>query len=332
MRVLVVDARSPDLQAALAGLPCELVQARGDEALRWLADDEVAAAVIAVEAGATDGYQLARRARAELSTRKVPFIFVATTLDQTALRGFDAGTFELLVGTEDRQLFGQLLRNKVQLFLDLAASRRRVADEAIAHRRVVAELEAFHHAVAHDLRASLRPLDGLSEALLGDYGDDLDGQEKTYLTRIRTAAARMERLIDNLMQLARVGHAAVHRQPLDLSELVGSVVDELRADDPDLPLDFVPAPGLTTHADGRLLRIAIENVLRSTRARAGKRIELGRKTGDEPVFFIRDVDPSRGIPHAIVDRVIHRHDGRAWTESSPDRGATFYFTLPDARH
>jgi signal transduction histidine kinase len=142
----------------------------------------------------------------------------------------------------------------------------------------------------------------------------------------------MERLIDDLVQLARVGHAAVHRQPVDLSELVGSVVDELRSNDPERPLDFVPAAGLTPYADGKLLRIAIEKLLRSTRARAGKRIELGRRGGDEPAYFIRDVDPSRGIPHAIVDRVIHRHDGRTWTESSPDRGATFYFTLPDARH
>ncbi len=315
----------------LDGLPCELVRVdRGDEALRALAAGDVVVAVVAAapdENGWT-GYDLARQARGALASRGVPFIFVAPGPVDAAPRGFDPGTFDVVPAPVDHRL----LRSKVQLFLDLAAARRRLLDESVAHGRVAAELETFHHAVAHDLRASLRPLDGLSEALLDDYGDNLDGQEKDYLGRIKTAAGRMERLIDDLVQLARVGHAAMHRHPVDLSAMVAAIVEDLRAAHPDARLDLVTAPGLKPYADGRLLRIAIDNLLRSGRLRTPKQIEVGRQTGDEPVYFIRDVDRSRGINQAIVDRVIHRHDGRTWTEPSSDRGATFYFTLPDDRH
>ena len=186
--------------------------------------------------------------------------------------------------------------------------------------------------MAHDLRASLRPLDGLSEALLDDYGDNLDGQEKDYLGRIRTAAGRMERLIDDLVQLARVGHAALHRERIDLSAMVAALVDDIQASEPERPLDFVGASDLRPYADGRLMRIAMESLLRSGRTRLPPEIEIGHKSGNESVYYVREVIPSRGVPQAIIDRVIRRHDGRSWIEASPDRGATFCFTLPDSRH
>jgi signal transduction histidine kinase len=332
MRVLLVDDVPAQLTARageLGGLRCQLVLAHdGAEALRLMAEGGVAVAVVTVQMAAMNGYEVARRARGNPATRNVPIVFIAAAAapDSQLLEGFDLGTVDLLPAPPAPTL----LRNKVQQFLHLASVRQRLEEEAADRRRVLAELEAFHHAVAHDLRASLRPLDGLSEALLDDYSDDLDGQEKDYLFRIRTAAARMERLIDDLVQLARVGHATIRRQPIDLSALVASVVDELRDTEPHRSFDLVPAPELTSYADGRLLRIAIESLLRSQRS--AERLELGRRAGDEPIFYIRDVSPSRGVTQAIVDRVIRRHNGRAWTESSPDRGSTFYFTLPDDRH
>jgi signal transduction histidine kinase len=332
MRVLLVDDVPAHLKAwadDLGGLHCHLLRALDDtEALRLMAESGVALAVVAAQMAAMNGHELARRARANRATRNVPILFIAPAPISNPLDGFELGTVDLLTLPLERGL----LRNKVQQFLDLASARQRLEEEAADRRRVLAELEAFHHAVAHDLRASLRPLDGLSEALLDDYGDDLDGQEKDYLFRIRTAAGRMERLIDDLVQLARVGHATVRKQPIDLSALVASIVDELRALDPDRAPDLVPAPGLTPYADSRLLRIAIENLLRPTRSKTAKQLELGQRAGDQPTFYIRDVAPSRGVTQAIVDRVIRRHNGRAWTESSPDHGSTFYFTLPDDRH
>jgi signal transduction histidine kinase len=327
MRVLLVDdlpASSGPLTKALAGLRCELVHARGtEEALRRLATDGVAVVVLSAEVTAASGRELARRARENVATHNVPIVFIAAMTDVNPV-----GTVDVL----SQPLDPRLLRSKVQTFLDLARAHERIEEQAVAHRRVLAELEAFHHAVAHDLRASLRPLDGLSEALLDDYGDNLDGQEKDYLGRIRTAAMRMERLIDDLVQLARVGHAALHRERVDLSAMVAALVDDIRASEPERPVDFVGAGDLKPYADGRLLRIAMESLLRSGRTHLPRQIEIGHRPGDEPIYYVRQVVPSRGVPQAIIDRVINRHDGRSWIEASPDRGKTFFFTLPDARH
>jgi signal transduction histidine kinase len=317
MRVLLVDdlpANSGPLTKALAGLRCELVHAHGtEEALRLLGTDSVAVVVLSREG---------------VATHNVPIVFIAAMTDVSALGRFAIGRVDVLPPPLDPLL----LRSKVQTFLDLARAHERLEEQSVAHQRVLAELEAFHHAVAHDLRASLRPLDGLSEALLDDYGDNLDGQEKDYLRRIRTAAMRMERLIDDLVQLARVGHAALHRERVDLSAMVAALVEDIRASEPERPVDFVGAEDLKPYADGRLLRIAMESLLRSGRTHLPRKIEIGHRPGDEPVYYVREVVPSRGVPQAIIDRVIHRHDGRSWIESSPDRGKTFYFTLPDARH
>jgi signal transduction histidine kinase len=332
MRVLVVDdlpANSGPLTKALAGFRCDLIQAYGtEEALRLLATDGVAVAVVSEEATATTGHDLARRARSNAATRNVPIIFIAATADWTALGHYPPGTIDVLPAPVD----ARLLRNKIQTFLDLAAAQQRLEDQVVAHRRVLAELEAFHHAVAHDLRASLRPLDGLSEALLDDYGDQLDGQEKDYLGRIRIAAGRMERLVDDLGQLARVGHAALHRERVDLSAMVAALVEDIQASEPDRPVEFRGAPDLRPYADGRLLRIAMESLLRSGRTRLPRQIEIGHREGDDRVYYVRDVIPSRGVPQAIIDRVIRRHDGRSWIEAQKDRSATFCFTLPDSRH
>ena len=92
---------------------------------------------------------------------------------------------------------------------------RRLSELDAANR----ELEAFSYSVSHDLRAPLRALDGFSQALLEDYGDSLDAEAHDYLRRIRAAAVRMGRLIDDLLALAGVTRREMHRETVDLTAL-----------------------------------------------------------------------------------------------------------------
>jgi light-regulated signal transduction histidine kinase (bacteriophytochrome) len=244
----------------------------------------------------------------------------------------------------------------VQVFLDLYSSRRKVADAALSRERMMKDLESFNYSVSHDLRAPLRPLDGYSQALIEEYGDQLDATAKGYSTRIRGAAQRMGQLIDDLLRLSRIRAAELHPQPLDLSALVELIVADLRSGDPARDVELVVQPGLATHGDPGLLRIALENLLRNAWKFTGKkptaRIEFGcsRELG-ELAYFVKDdgvgFDTSyasricppfqrfhttaefegTGIGLAIVERIIRHHAGRIWAESQPDAGATFFFTL-----
>jgi PAS domain S-box-containing protein len=218
------------------------------------------------------------------------------------------------------------------------------------------ELEAFSYSVSHDLRAPLRAIDGFSQALLEDCGEQLDAAGRGYLTRVRRAAQRMGLLIDDLIKLSRVTRADMRLQDVDLTALALQVVQDLQGRDPERPADFAIAEGLAAHGDARLLQIVLENLLgnawKFTAGRAPTRIEFGRGESDgEEVFYLRDngagfdmayVDqlfrvfqrlhdsesfPGTGIGLATVQRIIRKHGGRVWATGEAGKGAIFYFTL-----
>ena len=241
---------------------------------------------------------------------------------------------------------------------EFGAVARQANRMAEALRHSLAELEAFNYSVSHDLRAPLRPLDGFSQALLEDYGSQLPPKAQDYLGRIRTAAKRMSLLIEDMLQLSRLGRAELNLRPFDLAPIARAIVDELRRDEPTRTVEFSSAPEAAALGDSRLLRIVLENLLRNawkfSRNTPDARIEFGVRTEDDrPVYFVRDngagFDPAfahklfqpfqrlhvprdfegTGIGLAIVQRIVRRHGGHVWADSSPGKGATFHFTLQD---
>jgi PAS domain S-box-containing protein len=230
---------------------------------------------------------------------------------------------------------------------------RRARDAAEA---AVKELEAFAYSVSHDLRAPLRSIDGFSQALLEDYAARLDQTGQHYLDRVRANAQRMAQLIDDLLELSRVSRSELERAPVDLTTLAHEIMAELQRAHPDRRVDFAVAPGLSVSGDGRLLRIALQNLLgnafKFTSKRDAARIEVGRTNENgHSAFYVRDNGAGfdmhyadklfgafqrlhtpaefegNGIGLATVQRIVRRHGGRVWAEGEVDRGATFYFTL-----
>ncbi len=311
-RVLIVDdveANLVALEAQLGRLRCELVRApSGNEALKLLLKGEFAAMLLDVHMPEMDGYEVARYARESPASREVPIIFV-TAMHETpenALRGYGAGAVDFLFKPIDPFV----LRSKVQVFLDLYLGRRWLADEIEAHKRTHAELEAFSYSVSHDLRAPLRRLQGFSEALDKDCGENLDATAKDYVGRIRTAAERMNHLIEDLLQLSRTGRAALNVRPLDLVPLAHAVIAELRRNEPGRSVEYVAARDARVEGDARLMRIALENLLgnawKFTVKQPQARIELGQRRDGDAVVYLCDassgVTAERSGPRPLRDR------------------------------
>lgn len=219
------------------------------------------------------------------------------------------------------------------------------------------ELEAFSYSVSHDLRAPLRSIDGFSQALLEDCYDHLDLTGQDYLQRIRLATQRMGQLIDDLLKLSRVTRSEMHVESVDLSLLACRICSELQQTQPEREVEFAIQTGLVAKGDARLLEVLLENLLNNawkfTSKKTQAQIEFGEVSpkSEIPVYFVRDNGagfemtyvnklfvpfqrlhrmnefPGNGIGLATVQRIVHRHGGRAWAEAGVDRGATFYFTL-----
>lgn len=233
----------------------------------------------------------------------------------------------------------------------------RVAERTRALEDVNRELESFSSAVSHDLRAPLRSIDGFSQALQRRHQGQLDEAGRDYLDRVRRAAQRMSRLIDDMLKLSRVSRGPVRRQRVDLSALARQILDELQRSDPDRPLQTQIEDGLVVFGDAGLLRILLDNLLgnawKFTRPTPQPLIRFGCRTEEERrVFFVADngagFDPTyarklfkefqrlhpesefegTGIGLATVERVVRRHHGKVWAEGAVGAGATIHFTLP----
>ena len=220
------------------------------------------------------------------------------------------------------------------------------------------ELETFAYSVAHDLKAPLRGIDGYSRILLEEYTGSLDSEGRRFLQTIQNSADEMNQLIDDLLAYSRLERRELTTDRVELAPIVNSLVEEKRREAAERSIDFViDVNGATALADAsglaQSLRNYLDNAIKFTRKVAEPRIEIGSKENAEScVLWVRDNGigfdmkhhdqifdifqrlnvtrdyPGTGIGLAIVRKAMERMGGKAWAESKPGHGATFYLEIP----
>lgn len=228
----------------------------------------------------------------------------------------------------------------------------RTAELTAANR----ELEAFTYSVAHDLRAPLRHIDAFTKILHDEFGEALPAEARRFLDNIRSGSRNMSRLVDDLLNLARVGRQELKRHLTPLNPIVDEVITDLRRDVGQRNVEWRVAPLPAVECDPGLIKQVFANILANsvkyTRPREKAVIEIGKiQRSDGTFIFVRDngvgfnmkyVDKlfgvfqrlhrsedfeGTGVGLATVDRIIRKHGGRIWAEAEVDKGATFYFTV-----
>jgi PAS domain S-box-containing protein len=218
------------------------------------------------------------------------------------------------------------------------------------------ELDSFSHSVSHDLRNPLLTTMGFAQMLSEDYSDELDDTAKDFIQRIIDSTKKMNSIIDALLKLSKLSRQKLIKENVNISDLAGSIVNDLKDSDLTRNVQFQIESDLYCNADPGLVTIALRNLLGNAwkytvkvevavikfyslmkdtiriyaisdngvgfdMTNASKLFKPFQRLHSEKDFT------GTGIGLVIVDRVIKKHSGKIWAESKPGSGTTFYFTL-----
>jgi PAS domain S-box-containing protein len=218
------------------------------------------------------------------------------------------------------------------------------------------DLEGFCYSISHDLRSPLRAIDGFARLLEEDLGPAASSEAQRHLRTIRSNTERMARLIDDLLEFSRLGRQPLTAASVDMTALARKVVEEVsnaREALPQIEVQALPTASGDAAALHHVWLNLLDNAVKySSTSEAPHIVVSGEKRPDEVIYSVRDNGvgfdmryydklfgvfqrlhsnpefPGTGVGLAIVQRIVARHGGRVWAQSSPGMGAAFSFSLP----
>ncbi|MGN6385242.1 MAG: hybrid sensor histidine kinase/response regulator [Verrucomicrobiota bacterium] len=376
VNILMVDD-SPDkllaMESVLSDLGPNLVKASsGEEALRLLLKGEFALILLDVNMPGMSGFETAQLIRKRKSLERIPIIFVTalSTTDADIFKGYSFGAVDYIL----TPIIPEILKTKVGVFIDLWKQRRELLAQAEALKALNTaletraqqlgaanrELETFCYTVAHDLRAPLRAMEGLTSILLEDYAEKLDNIANDYGQRIRSSASRMDQMIQELLAYSRLTLVEFQSQPVRLSRAIKDALAQLAWDleKKNATVDWARSKVMVQGHYAMVVQVIvnlISNALKFVRDGEKPAIKIWDEEREgmvrvwvedngigiasehqNRIFRIferlhgRENYTGTGIGLAIVEKAATRMNGRVGVESVLGSGSRFWFELPTA--
>lgn len=353
--ILIVDDRKENLLATekvLKNIPATLFTAgSGNEALSLMLRHKFAVVLLDVQMPEMDGFETASLMQEDDSMRGTPIIFVTAISkeDKYASRAAEIGAVDYIF----KPINPDILRSKVNVYLDLYVQREQIVKLNAVLQQSNEDLERFAYICSHDLKSPLRAIDNLSQWIEEDLGDALAGDSKRHMTDLRQRVRRMDKLLDDTLDYARIGWKIKTGEAEIISgaDLLDGIVDLVS-----------PPKGFTIRASDQFLalqisRLPLQQVLYNLVNNAVKHHEKSdgtvsldvREQGEDYIFTVTDDGPGiekqhydkifemfqtlkprdqregSGMGLAIVKRILATYGKDIGLESVPGQGTTFFF-------
>ncbi|WP_454688862.1 hybrid sensor histidine kinase/response regulator [Achromobacter aloeverae] len=359
INILVVDDIAQNLVAfeALLSRPgiTVLKANSGVEALELLLANEVALALVDVQMPQMNGFELAELVRGSDRTRTVPLIFLtaATHEREAHFRGYEAGAVDFMYKPIDTDV----LLSKVNVFVELYTQRKQLARQLEELRQALTLNEMFTAVLGHDLRTPLSAILHGSELLLRTSEDP---KVATNARRIQFSAGRMARMVDQLLDVARIRSNGLVLQPAqaDYREACQAIIEEI-ADPRQRERVELAARGDTVGTVdvdrfSQVLSNLIGNALQHGTAEAPVSVDIDGGQADRIVVRVRNggaIPPAQlpnlfnafqasvesrvsrnglGLGLYIVKKFVDAHGGTVRATSAPETGTAFEIVMPRA--
>lgn len=366
-KVIVIDDEQVHLdvlQEVFHDLNLELFHAgSGEEALRYLDQNDFTLVLIDTDMSGMDGYSFAEILCNNEKLRVIPFIFMLPPGEDKArvFKGHEQCTFTFI----SRPLDAGFVKDKVKFFIEKFRYEEELKNTRSILKRHIndlekayEELQSFSYTVSHDLRAPLRVISGYANILMEDYASEMGEEALKVIKVIVRNTKKMSTLIDELLHFASLARKDKHLEEVDMTAKFKNIFEELTEHILNRKIILNIQPLKPAYADKALLRRLVTNLLgnaiKYTALRKDACIEVGgewRKEGY--VYYVKDNGvgfdnnyknkmfgvfqrlhkesefEGTGIGLAIVHKVVEHHGGRIWAEGAPGKGAAFFFTLEE---
>lgn len=268
-------------------------------------------------------------------------------------------TIDLEITKADhKKIFLQCVMEKTEegfvfFFNDVTENRKKIEELLMAN----AQLELFAFEASHDLQEPLRTITGFLRLLEDELNSQLNDTSRQYMNYAIDGAERMKRIIENLLEYARIGSGTENFAMVDTNEIVNGVVESLQAHihetNTHITLQQLPSVYAVDSNMHQLFQNLISNAIKFRNKNTVPEIEIGYTENEKDfIFHVKDngigIDekfferifhvfkrlhskskyPGTGIGLAICKKIIENHNGTIWIESEPGKGSCFYFTLP----
>jgi len=262
---------------------------------------------------------------------------------------------ELIIANKELAFQNQEKEERAE---ELIIANQELIDRTAQLESVNNDLGSFSYSVSHDLRAPIRAISGYTRILVEDYGDKLDPEGIKILDSIMSNSKKMGELIDDLLAFSTLGRKEIIFSEINMVALVKLVIEEvLHQDGQNVPI-FNVTHLPTASGDQSLIKQVwinlISNAIKYSRYKLKTHVKIGAYTKDDSVvYYVKDEGAGfdmlyydkifgvferlhsheefegTGIGLAIVQKIVHKHNGTVWAESKPNEGACFYFSLPE---